>query len=132
MNAKTTYFGRNRNDARGTLGFASIGLRGWGSLPCIGGGFSLHRRTDHRSDSIGELAHVVHGWISIRGGLDRIVDDQRDVSWLRGELALLHHVPAADDGNRYDRQAGLHRQHDAAAFEFPEVAVAAARAFGED
>src|ERR1051325_1055017 len=51
---------------------------------------------------------------------------------LRRQLALLHHVTAADHRDWHDRQTRLHRQHDAAALEFTDAAVAAARAFGKN
>ena len=59
---------------------------------------------------------------ALAGGLDRIVHDQRDVAGPRRQLALLHHVTAADDRDRHDRQARLHRQHDAAALELAHAA----------
>ena len=56
---------------------------------------------------------------------------ERDVARARHQPALPHHVPAADDGDRHDRQARLDRQQEAAALEPADAAVGAPRALGE-
>src|SRR6478609_5434456 len=85
--------------------------------------------TNDFADAVGELAHLLDGGFRVGARFNGVMHDHRDVSGARREFTLPHHVPAADDRDRHNRQARLHGEHDAAALELAHVAVAAARAF---
>ena len=86
-----------------------------------------------------DCVHAVGERFGVAGGgpLDRrrrngIVNDQHDIGRFSTQTAFRHHLPCADDGDRYHRQAGLDREQKAAALEARGVAIRAACPLGTD
>ena len=62
---------------------------------------------------------------------NRLVDRDRHVAGARHQPALEHHVPAAGDADRHDRQPRVDRHEEHAALEARDRAIHAARALGK-
>jgi len=60
------------------------------------------------------------------------VNDEPHVPGVRGQPAFQHHVTAADNGERHDRQAGFKGEIEAAGLERPDPPIATPRALGKE